>query len=196
MGNTFPNERSHLRCCRWRWGEGGAMWAECEPCQLCSAMCTSHFCMHGVMWTGTPHLSADKHGNKGATGTSKSPNREFCSRLCFPLEHYFGSIDFVKLPQHWPFSLCHWQPLSACRCCYLHRLVWDYHGVEASSVPHKWCVQSLVLITWNTTVGNKPRPDLLLIKMQSDLLPVGWGDWTWRETEVERLPVKHLFHHH
>lgn len=52
------------------------------------------------------------------------------------------------------------------------------------------------LITWNTTVVNKRWSDLLLIKMQSDLLSVCcWVDWTWCDTEVEKLPVTHLFPH-
>lgn len=36
------------------------------------------------------------------------------------------------------------------------------------------------LITWSTRLANKPWPDLLIIKMQSNLLPVCCSDWTWR----------------
>lgn len=36
------------------------------------------------------------------------------------------------------------------------------------------------LITWSTRLANKPWPDLLIIKMQSNLLPVCCVDWTWR----------------
>lgn len=36
------------------------------------------------------------------------------------------------------------------------------------------------LITWSTTLANKPWLDLLIIKMQSNLLPVCRSDWTWR----------------
>lgn len=36
------------------------------------------------------------------------------------------------------------------------------------------------LITWSTRRANEPRPDLLIIKMQSNLLPVCCAYWTWR----------------
>lgn len=36
------------------------------------------------------------------------------------------------------------------------------------------------LITWSTMLMNKPWPDLLIIKMENNLLPVCLNDWMWR----------------
>lgn len=68
-------------------------------------------------------------------------------------------------------------------CCFNKRLVGDCKKKVMGSKRPPCSINyasAACLITWSTTLENKPWPDLLIIKMQSNLLPVCCSDWTWR----------------
>lgn len=94
-------------------------------------------------------------------------------------------------------------PMKACAInfwLYLHRSSdgwWEIVKITMGSKCPVCCINyapRACLITWNTTLANTARPDLLIIKMQSNLLCVGCSDWTWRVPTVG--PPLEVHHKH